>query len=78
MYTLYPKLSLVENTGCRNGENSKFDFLNLSSSISKKKYKPIIKQQIIESYTARKAIENFFNKNILFKFKERIKNFLNV
>ena len=78
MYTLHPRLSLVENIGTKNGENSKFDFLNLSSSISKKKYKPIIKQQIIESYAVRKAIENFFNKNIFFKFKERIKNFLNV
>lgn len=78
MYTLYPKLSLVENTGGRNGKNSKFDFLNLSSSISKKKYKPIIKQQIIESYTARKAVENFFNQKILFKLKEKIKSFFNV
>ena len=67
MYTLHPKLSLVENTGTKNGENSKFDFLNLSSSISKKIYQPIIKQKIVESYAARKAIENFFNKNIFFK-----------
>ena len=78
MYTLHPKLSLVENTGTKNGENSKFDFLNLSSSISKKKYQPITKQKIIESSNARKAIENFFNQNIFFKLKERIKIFLNV
>jgi hypothetical protein len=78
MYTLHPKSSLVENTGTKNGENSKFDFLNLSSSISKKKYQPITKQKIIESSNARKAIENFFNQNIFFKLKERIKNFLNV
>ena len=36
MYTLHPKVFLVENTVTKNGENSKFDFLNLSSSISKK------------------------------------------
>ena len=78
MYTLHPKESLVENIGTKNGENSNFDFLNLSSSISKKKYQPIIKQKIIESSSARKAIENFFNQNIFFKLKERIKNFLNV
>ena len=78
MYTLYPKLSLVENTGGRNGENSKFDFFNLSSSISKKKYKTIAKQKIIESYAARKAVENFFNQKILFKLKEKIKSFFNV
>lgn len=78
MYTLHPKASLVKNTGTKNGENSKFDFLNLSSSISKKKYKPITKQKIIESYAARKAVEDFFNQKILFKLKEKIKNFLNV
>ena len=78
MYTLHPKASLVENTGTKNGENSKFDFLNLSSSISKKKYQTLTKQKIIESSSARKAIENFFNQNVFFKFKERIKNFLNV
>jgi hypothetical protein len=78
MYTLHPRLSLVENTGTKNGENSKFDFLNISSSISKKKYQPLTKIKIIESYNARKAIENFFNKNILYKLKERIKFFFNV
>jgi len=78
MYTLHPRLSLVENTGTKKGENGKFDFLNLSFSISKKKYKPIAKQKIIESYAARKAVEDFFNQKILFKLKEKIKNFLNV
>jgi hypothetical protein len=78
MYTLHPKLSLVENIGTKNGENSKFDFLNISSSITKKKYQPITKKEIIENYNARKAIESFFNKNILYKIKEIIKFFFNV
>jgi hypothetical protein len=78
MYTLHPRLSLVKNIGTKNGENSKFDLLNLSSSISQKKHKKIIKQEVIENFQARKEIENFFNKNILFKIKEIIKNFLNV
>ena len=76
MYTLHPKLSLVKNIGTKNGENSKYDFLNLSSLISKKKRKMFTKQEIIENLQARKEIENFFNKNILFKIKEIIKIFL--
>jgi hypothetical protein len=79
MYTLHPKVSLVQNIGTKNGENSKFDSLNLSSPITKKKYKLIKKNKIIsENKYFRKEIEIFFNRNLLYKIKEGIKLILNV
>jgi hypothetical protein len=78
MYTLYPRLSLVKNNGTKNGENSKFDLQNLSSSFSNIRPKILLKQKILEDYQARKVIENFFNRNILYKIKEAIINLLNV
>ncbi len=79
MYTLYPKVSLVQNIGTNNGVNSKFDLLKLSSPIPKKKYKPVKKNKIIsENKYFRKEIEIFFKRNLLYKLKESFKIMLNV
>jgi hypothetical protein len=78
MFTLYPKVPLVQNIGTCNGENSKYDFLKLSSSILKKKYKPIVKSSLIsENKYFRKQIEIFFNRGLLYKIKELIKLLFN-
>jgi hypothetical protein len=76
MYTLYPKISLVKNNGTKNGTHSNFDILNLGKGFLQEKYKPIIRKRVVENNAIKEAIEDYFNKNYLFKIKEFLKNFI--
>lgn len=76
MYTLYPKVSLVQNIGTNNGTHSNFDILNLGRAIIRARYKPVIKKRVEEDQTAKSQIIDFYNKNYLFKIKEFLKKIL--
>jgi hypothetical protein len=76
MQTLYPKVSLVKNIGTQNGTHSNFDYLNLSKSINKAKYKLILKKKIEEDQVAKLQIINFMSKNYLFRIVQFIKKII--
>lgn len=76
MYTLYPKISLVQNVGTKNGVHSHFDFLNFGHHRINLNYKPIIKTDVEENELDKIQIINFYKKNYLFKYKELLKKFL--
>ena len=76
MYTLYPKVSLVQNMGTNNGTHSQFDLLNLGNVIINSNYKPIIKNNVQEDEYEKIQIVNFFKKKFLFKFKELVKKII--
>ena len=76
MYTLYPKISFVQNMGTNYGTHSKFDLLNMGNVIIKSNYKPIIKDNVKEDEYEKIQIINFFKKKFLFKLKELLKKIL--
>jgi hypothetical protein len=76
MLTLYPKISLVQNIGTNSGTHSNFDILNLGKSITKSKYKHILKYKPEENQLARKQIVDFFDKNYFYKIKNFLKKFI--
>lgn len=76
MYTLYPKISFVQNMGTNYGTHSKFDLLNMGNVIIKSNYKPIIKDNIKEGEYEKIQIIKFFKKKFLFKLKELLKKIL--
>lgn len=76
MYTLYPKISFVQNMGTNYGTHSKFNLLNMGNVIIKSNYKPIIKDNIKEGEYEKIQIIKFFKKKFLFKLKELLKKIL--
>jgi hypothetical protein len=73
MYTLYPKISLVNNNGTNNGTHSNFDTLNLGSRFIRRKYKYVLKQKVKEDLEVREQIELYFKKNYFLKIKKFFK-----
>jgi len=78
MYTLYPRVSLVQNIGTNNGTHSIFDILNFVRSIIKVKYKPVVKKKIEEDKFAKMQIVDFFKKSYLFKIKYFLQNLIKI
>jgi hypothetical protein len=76
MYTLYPKISLVNNIGTKDGTHSKFDILNLGKRFTEEKYYSFKKQKVLEDLVVKKRIEEIFNKNYFWKIKELIKKYI--
>jgi hypothetical protein len=76
MYTLYPKISLVNNTGTKDGTHSKFDILNLGKQFTEQKFYSFKKQKVKENLVVKKRIVEFLNKNYFWKIKEFIKNYI--
>jgi hypothetical protein len=76
MYTLYPKISFVQNMGTNYGTHSKFDLLNMGNKIIKSNYKPIIKDNVKDGEYEKIQIIIFFKKKFLFKLKELLKKIL--
>jgi hypothetical protein len=78
MYTLYPRVSLVQNIGTNNGTHSNFDNLNFGKSIIKAKYKTVLKKNIEEDEFAKMQIVDFFKNSYLFKIKYFLKNLIKI
>ena len=78
MYTLYPRVSLVQNIGTNNGTHSNFDNLNFGKSIIKAKYKTVLKKNIEEDEFAKMQIVDFFKNSYLFKIKYFLKNLMKI
>jgi hypothetical protein len=76
MLTLYPKISLVQNIGTNKGTHSNFDILNLGKSMSKSKYKPILKYKLEENQLARQQIVDFLSKNYFYKIRNFLKKII--
>jgi hypothetical protein len=77
MYTLYPKISFVNNIGTKDGTHSKFDILNLGKIFTEEKYFSFLKKKVKENLAVKKKVEEFFNKNFFFKFINFLKKIYN-
>jgi hypothetical protein len=76
MYTLYPKISLVNNLGTKQGTHSNFDILNFGKRFVEKKYYRVSKQEVREDLIVKKEIEDFFKKNYFYKIIKYFKKFI--